>query len=202
MFRSNQNNNVFQFKIVLLGDAGTGKTVYINRLLTGEFEKRYLATLGVEVTPLPFYTNKGKIEFSIWDCAGQEKYSGLKDGYYEGADLAIIFFDITNKLSFKNVDQWTKSFRNSCGNKIPIILVGNKVDIRERKVKLRTINNKFINDWYFDISAKSNYNFNEPFLQAAKLLLIDDNTSFVEAPAILPPVVEFVPFQSTFLSHL
>jgi GTP-binding nuclear protein Ran len=57
------------FKIVLIGDGGCGKTTYINRLLSGEFEKRYLATLGVEVTPLPFHTSNGQITFSIWDTA-------------------------------------------------------------------------------------------------------------------------------------
>ncbi len=66
---------------MLVGDGGVGKTTFVKRHKTGEFEKKYEATLGVEVHPMEFYTNKGKIRFMVWDTAGQEKLSGLRDGY-------------------------------------------------------------------------------------------------------------------------
>ena len=50
--------------------------------MTGEFEKKYVATLGVEVHPVSFQTNRGQIQFNVWDTAGQEKFGGLRDGYY------------------------------------------------------------------------------------------------------------------------
>ena len=59
-----------------------GKTTFVKRHLTGEFEKKYVATLGVEVHPLVFHTNRGAIRFNVWDTAGQEKFGGLRDGYY------------------------------------------------------------------------------------------------------------------------
>lgn len=59
-----------------------GKTTFVKRHLTGEFEKKYVATLGVEVHPLVFHTNRGQIRFNVWDTAGQEKFGGLRDGYY------------------------------------------------------------------------------------------------------------------------
>ena len=54
----------------------------MKRHLTGEFEKKYVATLGVEVHPLVFHTNRGALKFNVWDTAGQEKFGGLRDGYY------------------------------------------------------------------------------------------------------------------------
>ncbi len=70
------------FKLVLVGDGGVGKTTFVKRHLTGEFEKKYVATLGVEVHPLVFHTNRGPLRFNVWDTAGQEKFGGLRDGYY------------------------------------------------------------------------------------------------------------------------
>merc|ERR1712153_211144 len=63
---------VAEFKLVLVGDGGVGKTTFVKRHLTGEFEKKYIATLGVEVHPMPFFTSKGQIKFNVWDTAGQE----------------------------------------------------------------------------------------------------------------------------------
>merc|ERR1712085_121122 len=67
------------FKLILVGDGGVGKTTFVKRHLTGEFEKKYVATLGVEVHPLLFHTNRGPIKFNVWDTAGQEKFGGLRD---------------------------------------------------------------------------------------------------------------------------
>jgi GTP-binding nuclear protein Ran len=70
-----------QLKLVLVGDGGVGKTTFVKRHLTGEFEKKYVATVGAEVRSLPFTTNLGRIIFNVWDTAGQEKYSKLRDAY-------------------------------------------------------------------------------------------------------------------------
>ncbi|RLN86733.1 hypothetical protein BBJ28_00012238, partial [Nothophytophthora sp. Chile5] len=111
--------NVPEFKLILVGDGGVGKTTFVKRHLTGEFEKKYVdwyadhacrillycitATLGVEVHPLTFHTNFGPIRFNCWDTAGQEKFGGLRDGYYIQGQCAIIMFDVTSRITYKNV---------------------------------------------------------------------------------------------------
>lgn len=97
-----------------------------------------LATLGVEVHPLVFYTNRGPIRFNVWDTAGQEKFGGLRDGYYIQGQCAIIMFDVTARVTYKNVPNWHRDLIRVCEN-IPIVLCGNKVDIKDRKVKAKTI---------------------------------------------------------------
>jgi len=178
------------FKLILVGDGGTGKTTFVKRHITGEFEKKYVATVGVEVHPLRFHTNFGQICFNVWDTAGQEKLGGLRDGYYIQGNAAIIMFDVTSRMTYKNVPNWHRDIVRVCEN-IPIVLCGNKVDIKDRKVKAKQITfHRKKNLQYYDISAKSNYNFEKPFLWLARKLLNEANLTFVEAPALAPPEVQ------------
>jgi len=177
------------FKLILVGDGGVGKTTFVKRHLTGEFEKKYVATLGVEVHPLGFHTNYGPIVFNVWDTAGQEKFGGLRDGYYIQGQCAIIMFDVTSRMTYKNVPNWHRDLVRVCEN-IPIVLVGNKVDVKDRKVKAKAITfHRKKNLQYYDISAKSNYNFEKPFLWLARKLVNQPNLTFVESPALKPPEV-------------
>uniref|UniRef100_A0A4W5KPL2 GTP-binding nuclear protein Ran n=1 Tax=Hucho hucho TaxID=62062 RepID=A0A4W5KPL2_9TELE len=197
-----------QFKLVLVGDGGTGKTTFVKRHLTGEFEKKYVATLGVEVHPLVFHTNRGAIKYNVWDTAGQEKFGGLRDGYYiqgknglhtvcnEPAQCAIIMFDVTSRVTYKNVPNWHRDLVRVCEN-IPIVLCGNKVDIKDRKVKV--IITHFSK--YYDISAKSNYNFEKPFLWLARKLIGDPNLEFVAMPALAPPEILMDPSLAAQYEH-
>lgn len=87
-----------------------------------------MATLGVEVHPLGFTTvgplgapprrrqsaycsqNFGQIQFDVWDTAGQEKFGGLRDGYYINGQCGIIMFDVTSRITYKNVPNWHRTF--------------------------------------------------------------------------------------------
>lgn len=188
-----QAQQIPEFKLILVGDGGVGKTTFVKRHLTGEFEKKYVATLGVEVHPLLFHTNRGPIKFNCWDTAGQEKFGGLRDGYYIQGQCAIIMFDVTSRITYKNVPNWHRDLTRVCEN-IPIVLCGNKVEIKDRKVKAKQITfHRKKNLQYYDISAKSNYNFEKPFLWLAKKLSGDNQLSLVEAPALQPPEYTFDP---------
>ena len=181
------------FKLVLVGDGGTGKTTFVKRHLSGEFEKKYIATVGVEVHPLVFNTNYGPICFNVWDTAGQERFGGLRDGYYVQGQCGIIMFDVTSRITYKNVPNWHRDLTRVCEN-IPIVLCGNKVDIKERKVKAKSITfHRKKNLQYYDISAKSNYNFEKPFVYLARKLSGNNDLELTAAPALAPPEVQIDP---------
>ena len=121
-------------------------------------------------------------------------------------------FDVTARVTYKNVPNWHRDLVRVCEN-IPIVLCGNKVDIKDRKVKAKSIvfhrkknlqvsclvhvsepiyvcsDHCFVFQ-YYDISAKSNYNFEKPFLWLARKLVGDPNLEFVEMPALAPPEVQ------------
>ncbi|KAJ1658505.1 GTP-binding nuclear protein gsp1/Ran [Dispira simplex] len=186
-------NEVPTFKLVLVGDGGTGKTTFVKRHLSGEFEKKYLATVGVDVHPITFQTSHGPICFNTWDTAGQEKFGGLRDGYYIQGQCAIIMFDVTSRITYKSVPNWHRDLVRVCEN-IPIVLCGNKVDVKERKVKAKAITfHRKKNLQYYDISAKSNFNFEKPFLWLARKLVGDPNLQFTAAPALQPPTAQVDP---------
>ncbi|KAL4679704.1 hypothetical protein H8959_009354 [Pygathrix nigripes] len=177
-----------QFKFLLVGDSGTGKTTFVKRHLTGELEK-CITTLGVEVHPLVFHTNRGPIKFNVWDTAGQEKFGGLRDGYYNQAQYAIIMFDGTSRVTYKNVPTWHRD-QVRCVKTSPSCCVATKWNIKNRKVKAKSIVfHRRKNLQYYDISAKSNYNFEKPFLWLARKLIGDPNLEFVAMSALAPPEV-------------
>jgi small GTP-binding protein len=115
----------------------------------------FLATLGVEVHPLTFHTTRGQIRFNVWDTAGQEKFGGLRDGYYIQGNCAIVMFDVTARVTYKNVPNWHRDLVRVCEN-IPMVLVGNKVDVKDRKVKAKSITfHRKKNLQYYDISVST-----------------------------------------------
>ena len=173
-----------EFKLVVIGDGGVGKTTFVKRHLTGEFQKPYIPTRGAECNVIDFFTNHGKIRFHIWDTAGQEKFGNLRECYYIGAQCAIIMFDLTSRQTYKNVPKWHKDLVKICEH-IPIVLVGNKADVKERKLKARQINfHRKRSLQYFDVSAKSNYQFEKPFVWLLKQLTGDPNLILTQAPIL------------------
>ncbi|XP_041365066.1 GTP-binding nuclear protein Ran-like [Gigantopelta aegis] len=177
------------FKLVLIGDGAVGKTTFCKRHITGEFEKKYDATIGAEVHSLTFFTNRGPIKFQVWDTAGQEKFGRLRDGYYINSHCAIIMFDVTSKTTYQHVPVWWRDLVRVCGS-IPIMLCGNKVDEKDRKVKPKhVVFHRKKNLMYLDLSAKSNYNIEKPFLTLAQKLVGDPRLNFVQAPTVMPPTV-------------
>jgi GTP-binding nuclear protein Ran len=151
--------------------------------------------MGVEVTPMPFFTNRGQCTLNIWDCAGQEKFGGLRDGYFIQSQCAIIMFDVTSRLTYKNVPNWYRDIMRVWiqeGYQGPIVLVGNKVDIKDRKVMPASITfHRKKNLQYYDISCRSNYNFEKPFLHLFRKLTGDPNLSFSEMPVDVAPDLAF-----------
>jgi GTP-binding nuclear protein Ran len=102
-------------------------------------------------------------------------------------------FDVTARVTYKNVPSWHRDLVRVC-EKIPMVLCGNKVDIKDRKVKAKQITfHRKKNLQYYDISAKSNYNYEKPFLWLARTLAGNPKLVFVQMPALEPPEVPMDP---------
>uniref|UniRef100_A0A1A9WNU2 GTP-binding nuclear protein n=1 Tax=Glossina brevipalpis TaxID=37001 RepID=A0A1A9WNU2_9MUSC len=132
-----QESDIPTYECVLVGDGGTGKTSFAKHHMTDEFEKKYVATLRVEVHSIIFHINREIIRFNIWKTAGEDKFGGLRDGYYIHGQCAIIIFDVISRITYKNVSNWYWYLVRVCEN-ILILLCGNKVGIKDGKVKAKS----------------------------------------------------------------
>ena len=119
----------FLFKIVLIGDSSVGKTNIFTKYLNDEFDPDSKATVGVEFGTKNFKIDNKIIKVQIWDTAGQERYRSITNAYYKGAKGCLLIYDITNKLSFDNLDKWLSELKNNAEESLSVILVGNKSDL-------------------------------------------------------------------------
>ena len=123
--------------------------------------------------PLPYQPIK--VQFNIWDTAGQEKYASLAPMYYRGAAASILVYDITNRASFQVLKAWAEEFR-SCGPPdIVIAVCGNKLDLEEaRQVPLQEANAfaSGIGAFCIETSARDDANVEGMFVELAKRLPI------------------------------
>jgi len=181
------------YNLLFLGSAGTGKTTFITRHATGEFTTAYRPTVGVDEKSLTFHTSDGLLTFKTLDTAGQETPPHIVSDMKHSPDAVIVFFDVTSKTSFTQAVSYCNAIL-AVDFTIPVVLVGNKVDIKSRKVQVGTIHEQLtlwrdclVNIQYYDISGKSNYNFEKPFLYLARKISDNANLAFVEAPAVMPP---------------
>lgn len=116
-------------KIVIIGEPAVGKTALRRRFMGQGFDFNYMVTIGADFA---IYRHSDKEIFQIWDLAGQDSFSLVREGYYKGAHGAIIVFDISRPDTFEKVADWIDEVqKNLKGQLIPFVLVGNKADLRE-----------------------------------------------------------------------
>ncbi|KAK7107634.1 ras-like GTP-binding protein RHO [Littorina saxatilis] len=119
-----------RLKLVVVGDGDCGKTCLLYRFSYDEFFTKYIPTVFEVETKTVYYKEK-QVELVMFDTAGQEDYDRLRPFSYNDTDIAIVCFSIDSPDSLDNVMlNWVPEIRYFCGN-IPILLVGNKKDLRD-----------------------------------------------------------------------
>ena len=126
--RDRKNYDHF-FKMVLLGDSCVGKSCLLVRFADDEFNQNYVSTIGVDFRFRSLRHNGKKIKLQIWDTAGQERYRTITNAYYKGADGIVLVFDLFDKKSFANIDNWLKEVDQHAHPNIQIIVIANKCDL-------------------------------------------------------------------------
>ena len=126
-----------EYKIILIGNSAVGKTCLFKKITTGNFANKNISTIGMDKRRLSFQITKENkiknIDISLLDTAGQERFRSITKTYFKGADGIILLYDVTNKESFDQIENWLESIHESIGNqknsKYIIFLLGNKIDL-------------------------------------------------------------------------
>ena len=151
-------------QLLIIGDSTVGKTSILSRFANGTFNSNYLATVGLDNFTKDETIDDKNVRIKIWDTAGQERYKALTKGFFRNAEGIMIVYDVTNQESFENLKNWIQSIKDNMGNdfleRIPVVIIGNKIDSDEREIKTEDAESfcKQQNYPYFETSAKTGEN--------------------------------------------
>jgi len=161
-------------KVCLLGEANVGKTSLLYRYIENKFRDNYKATLGVNLLKKEAnIEGYGLITIQIWDLGGQESFKSLRKLYLEGANGALIIFDMTKSKTFEKLSDWVGDFKEARGEQ-PILLVGNKTDLIDNIKVNENEASAFANKHgmeFIKTSAKTGENVEVAFLNLIKVIL-------------------------------
>ena len=162
------------FKLILVGDSAVGKSCLSIRATKDTYESVYSPTIGFEFLSL-FLNVEGKnIKLQIWDTCGQEVYRSLITGFYHNSSLAILVYAIDDENSFSHLESWLNEIRENGNPEMNIFLIGNKVDLEDKRQISKDEAQKFSEEngmkSFMETSAKTGFNAKNVFIEAAKLL--------------------------------
>jgi len=162
------------FKILMIGDSGVGKSSILLRFTDDDFEEDQPCTIGVDFKTKIVNLEDKRVNLTIWDTAGQEKFRSLTSSYYRGAHGIIITYDVTRRDTFDSLSMWLKEVEVYLTDKDPItLLVGNKVDKAERQVS-RDEGAKFAKKHsmlFIEASAKTKLGIQQAFEELVQKIL-------------------------------
>ena len=160
------NPEIPKYKLIFLGDQGVGKSCILNRFLNDTFIEEYQTTIGLDFQSKNVQIDNQDIHLLLYDTAGQEKFRSLIPMYTRDANIIILVYDISNRDSFSNLSHWLKDLTNVNMEEVILCVVGNKIDLNDKRVVNKEEGEKFAEERGFifqEISAKTGDGFSDLF---------------------------------------
>jgi Ras-related protein Rab-1A len=167
-------NYDFIFKVLLLGNSDVGKSSLLLRYVDSVWSDTFVPTIGVDFKVKTIEIGGKKVKLQIWDTAGQERFRTVVSTYFRGAHGIFLIYDITNRDSFKNLENWLIEIEKNASENVLKILIGNKNDLEDERDITPDEGKAFANRngmQFIETSAKMNTNVNEAFETLGKLMI-------------------------------
>lgn len=167
--------DVMKAKLCLAGASSVGKSSLIRRYVLNEFDDRYTATIGTNVSKkqvsVPLKDEEPvMVNLMVWDIMGQMGFRELlQEQYFQGAQGILAVADITRRETLEDLYIWIDQIDRIAGA-IPIVLAVNKIDLPRGKHIPEAEIRKFAHAFDCDIvrtSAKTGENVEEVFWRLA-----------------------------------
>lgn len=188
---SREANTVPKTKIVVVGDAGVGKSSIVNRFCSNTFNTNIGETIGVDTRSKIIQCEDVKIRLELWDTAGQERYRSMIRSFFKNTKGVVLVFDLTSKESLDKLREWLVEVENDASRDVTKIILGNKSDlVAERippEIVAPSINELTLEHeniiGYSEVSALTGYNVIESFQALAQELIVKKKFNLVASPA-------------------
>ena len=163
------NPEIPKYKLIFLGDQSVGKSCILNRFMNDSFKEDYQATIGLDFQSKNVQIDNQDIHLLLYDTAGQEKFRSLIPMYTRDANIVLLVYDIACKDSFMHLSDWLNDLTNINKNEVIFALVGNKIDLAEKREVTLEEGQKFAaeQDFIFqEVSAKTGDGFSDLFYKS------------------------------------
>ena len=158
------SENKTQIKVVLLGESGVGKTCLLERYIYNKFKEYSIPTVSAIFLSKTINYNKKDYIFNIWDTSGKESLRSLTKIFLNDSNIIILVYDITNKMSFLELQFWLDHILDKFGGNVCLVLVGNKNDLSNKRQIKESDAKKFadtIHAQFAEVNAKEYGSWNE-----------------------------------------
>ena len=159
-------------KILTLGDTLVGKSSIVLRFSDNRFDDNQLATIGIDYKTKYIKVKDASVKVLLWDTAGHEKFRNIARQYYKGANGVLLIYDVCDRKSYERIGFWMDELKqNNEIEQLYIILVGNKIDVEEKRVVTREEAEKYAEDNninYIEVSAKTGEGILDLFNEVTK----------------------------------
>ena len=170
----NNNQNKVDIKLITLGDSHVGKSSLIIKYIDNKFSNVYMSTIGFDLKHKQITLKDGiEAKIMIYDTAGQERFKSLAANYIKKANGILLVYDISEHSTFENIEMWMESITEEKGDKLPIVLIGNKADLNDERQVSYEEGKKLAEDkgfHFYETSCKDGTNITECFLDLAELV--------------------------------
>ena len=146
-------------KVVIVGESAVGKTNLLLRYVEDRFDDNFKATIGFDIESKIMDIDDKAIKVQFYDTAGQERFRALTPSNFRNADIVILVYDISTRLSFDKLDEWIAIIKAHAQKDVVLLIIGNKSDLKtERQISFDEGERfaKENNSYFYETSAKVN----------------------------------------------